>query len=579
MDTLVALGTTTAYVAGLVGLLQGTSPLMFRDAAMILTFITLGKYLEVRAKGRASNAVRRLLALAPAEANVLDGDDVKTVPATEVQVGQMLLVRPGDKIPLDADVISGNSAVDQAWLTGESIPVDKQPGDTLFAGTLNGNGSLTACVVRNARQTSLAQMIELVRKAQESKADVQRLADRVVGLFVPAVLAIAATSLIAWLALGDPRTALTCMVSVLVVACPCALGLATPTAILVAGGRGAELGILIKEAHALEQAGRIDTVILDKTGTVTLGEPEVTQLRPVADNDDMRLLAAAATAESHSGHPLSHAILLRAEQLGLSTAPAEHIETIPGEGIVAKLGDRDITVGSESLMERCQVDLTSLSKEEIDQIRAGGRTVVLVAEDSNLLGAIVVEDPIAPHSREAIEQLRNLKLQVVMLSGDKRQTVQSVAARVGIEQVHAEVLPDQKQDIVRQMQAGGHCVAMVGDGINDAPALAAADLGIAMGSGADIAIEAGDMVLVHKDLRDVGRAIKLSRLTRRKIYQNLGWAMVYNVTLLPLAAGLIVPLLGRGVLTYLPAFAAAAMAMSSVSVVTNSLLLRHKSLD
>jgi len=579
MDTLVALGTTTAYVAGFAGLLHGASMLTFRDAAMILTFITLGKFLEVRAKGRASDAIRRLLELAPAEANVLDGHTVTTVPAAEVRVGQTILIRPGDKVPLDAEVISGNSAVDESWLTGESIPADKGPGSTVYAGTINGNGSLTSRVVRAARQTSLAQMIELVRKAQESKADVQRLADRVVGLFVPVVMMIAATSFVAWLILGDVQTALTCMVSVLIVACPCALGLATPTAVLVAGGRGAELGILIKDAHALEQAGRVRTIVLDKTGTVTLGKPEVMQLLPMSAGGDRPLLAAAAMAESHSGHPLSGAILAKAKQLGLPVTSADRIEVVPGEGIVAWQGERAVVVGTETLLRRRQVDLTPLATEQIDQIRAAGRTVALVGEQTRLLGAVVIDDPIAPHSREAVDQLHGLGLRVIMLSGDRRLTVESVAARVGIEQVQAEVRPGQKQEVIRQLRSSGQGVAMVGDGINDAPALAAADLGIAMGGGADIAIEAGDMVLLHQDLRDVGRAIKLARLTRRKIYQNLGWALVYNVTLLPLAAGLIVPLFGHSVLEFLPALSAAAMAMSSVCVVANSLLLRHKTID
>ncbi len=578
MDTLIALGTGTAYVAGVVGAVTHAAMLTFHDAAMILTFITLGRLLEAKTKGRASQAIRQLLQLTPPVANVLDGDQIVEVAVAGVAVGQTIVVRPGDKVPLDARVVAGESDVDQAWLTGESVPVAKHVGDVIYAGTINGRSALQAVVLHASGETSLAQTIELVRKAQESKSDMQRLADRVVSWFVPGVLVAAALTLAVWLLLGEPRTALTCMVSVLIVACPCALGLATPTAILVGSGRGAEQGILIKNAQTLEQAGRIDTVVLDKTGTITLGQPHVVQLLPSHDSDPRQLLATAAAAEKLSGHPLAQAVMTAAAAQGVDADPAETLEVVPGEGIVCRHRGAEVVVGTEQLLSRWGVDLHALDRDALDRHRARGQTALLVATHQRLLGTILVADPLAPHSAEAIAGLRRVPLDVIMLSGDKQITAAAVARQVGIERVLAEVNPADKQHAVARLQRDGRTVAMVGDGINDAPALVTADLGIALGTGADVAIESADIVLVRQDLRQVLEAILLARATLRTIRQNLVWAFLYNLTLIPLAAGVVVPLAGPGTLHLLPSLSAAAMALSSVSVVANSLALRYRRL-
>jgi Cu+-exporting ATPase len=588
MDTLIALGTGTAYLAGLAGFLRSFiepashaghgvwgGVMYFGDAGMILTFITLGKYLESRAKGRASDAIRRLVGLTSREATVLRDGQTQSVPVAAIVAGDTILVRPGDKIPLDARVVSGVSSVDQSWLTGESIPVDKQPGDDIFAGTINGPAALTAEVTRPAGQTALAQVIELVRKAQESKTHIGRLADRVVAWFVPGVLAIALLTLLAWgLLVGNWTQALASVVAVLVVACPCALGLATPTAILVGSGRGAELGILIKDAQALERAGDVKTVVLDKTGTVTQGRPAVVAVIPNEGVSDDELLTAAASAESLSQHPLGQAIVAETEQRSLSFTPAHSLEIVAGQGVRAALDSRTILVGNERLVESAGLNCTS-QQESLRSLREHGQTPLLVAEGDRMLGIVAVADPIAPHSVEAVRQMQAAGLDVHLLTGDNQATAMAVAQAVGIDHVIAEVLPDQKQAAVERLQGLGQVVAMVGDGINDAPALAAADLGIAISSGSDIAIDAADIVLVGRDLRAVTQTIALSRATLRTIRQNLAWAFVYNVVLLPSAAGVLVPWGGF----QLPAVAAAgAMALSSVSVVTNSLLLRTRRL-
>ncbi len=582
MDSLIALGTGTAYAAGTYGFITALvahhatahGPVMYLgDAVMILAFISLGKHLETRAKGRASQAIRRLLDLTPAEAHVVrDGQPVR-VPVEAVVVGETIVIRPGEKVPLDARVLSGSSAVDQSWLTGESMPVDKEPGDEVLAGTINGQGALTAEVVRGADETALAQVIELVRHAQESKTEVGRLADRVVAYFVPTVLAIAAAAFVAWGPLaGSWEWALATAVAVLVVACPCALGLATPTAILVGSGRGAERGILIKEAHALETAGRLTMVVIDKTGTVTSGRFRVTELMAAEGVDPDTLLATAAAVERLSGHPLGKAVVAAAETQGLEIPPAEALEVLPGQGVRATIGERPVFVGNGRLLAAAGVALGSLA-ERVEAARDGGTTPLLVAEGERLLGAITVADTVAPGSREAIARLHAMGLETMLLTGDHRRTAEAVAAEVGIGTVTAEVLPNEKHEVVRRLQQRGQVVAMVGDGINDAPALAAADLGIAIGSGADVAIESAEVILVEQDLGGVADAIGLSRATLRTIWQNLGWAFAYNLLLLPLAAGLFIRPFG---IHLPPAAAAAAMAASSVSVVTNSLLLRRR---
>jgi Cu+-exporting ATPase len=572
MDTLIALGTGAAYAAGVAEIITGEHGMSLMDGGMILTFVTLGKYLEARAKGRASLALQKLLSLAPPVAQIKNGEVITQVPVEQVLPDEVILIRPGDAIPLDAVVISGQSDVNQAWLTGEPLPVEKRAGDVLHAGSINGQGSLEARVTAAAGMTWLARTIELVRAAQESKADVQRLTDRVVEWFVPAVLVIALVTLVAWsLSSADGwQTGLSCAIAVLIVACPCALGLATPAAVLVGSGRGAENGILIKDALALETAGRLTTVILDKTGTITLGQPKVVAIEPAAGMSREELLSLAAAAERLSTHPLARAVVQAADAAAAPRISAQETKVIPGEGLEAVTMSGSVFIGNFRLLNS---RLISVPKEKIESLtqQHPGAAPLLIARDNQYLGAIIVADEVAPGSAEAIAALHKLGLTTRLVSGDRKQVAEEIARRMGIEHVIAEVLPEDKQRIVRELQAQKEVVAMVGDGINDAPALAAADLGIAMGTGADVALESADMVLTRHDLMLLPQAIRLSRATLAIIRQNLWWALGYNVVLIPLAAGVFVPIFG---ISLSPALAAAAMAASSVSVVLNSLRLR-----
>jgi P-type Cu+ transporter len=579
MDTLIAVGTLAAYGAGVADFFTGIHSMNFMDGAMILTFITLGKYLEARAKGRASQAIRKLLELAPPVAHVERNSQLAQVPPADVRIGETIVVRPGDKVPLDAVVISGHGDVNEAWLTGEALPVAKKPGDAIYAGTIsdgtfNVGGSLRARVTRTAGDTWLAQTAQLVTRAQESKADVQRLADWVVARFVPAILVLAAVTFVAWSFTGPDgwRTGLSCAIAVLVVSCPCALGLATPVAVLVGSGRGAENGILIKDAQSLETAGRLTVVVLDKTGTITLGRPEVKLVRPDGIAAD-RLLAVAAGAERHSSHPLARAVLRHAEKRNIQPIRAASAATIPGAGIAAESSEGTILVGTRELLAQRGIAFATGSADAAE----AGEAVLQVALGTRRIGEIVLSDVVNESSREAVADLKRLGLSVTMLSGDRQETAEAIAGQVGIDRVIAEVKPADKQAVVERLRQEGQVVAMVGDGINDAPAMAAADLGMAIGPlGADIAIESADIVLSRHDLRLVGRAIRLSRATLANIKQNLGWALVYNLLLIPLAAGLAMPLWG---IRLPPALAAAAMALSSVSVVLNSLRLRWVRLE
>lgn len=581
MDTLVALGTSAAYLAGAISLVwpaaHGHGGMYFMDAAMILTFVTLGKYLEARAKGRAAEAIHGLMDLAPRQAVVLQHGQPVGIPVEQVKVNDILVVRPGERVPLDAKIRSGLGGLDESWLTGESLPVEKSPGDEIYAGTLNTTGAITARVLRLRPETRLAQVAALVRKAQESKAPVQRTADRVVSWFVPVVLVLALTTLVAWWAAGDAAQAVRCAVAVLVVACPCALGLATPTAVLVASGRAARMGVLIKDAGALEMAGRLTHVLLDKTGTVTEGRPQVTMVLPTPGHTTADVLAAAAAAESISQHPLSRCIVDRARREKVEFQAAETLHVEAGQGIRAQAAGRTILVGNERLLAAHGVDLAEAGAH-LAALREDGETPLLIAVDGHAIGAISVADVAAPHSEAAIADLQSLGLTLELLSGDHVQTVQALARRVGVAEFTAGVLPEQKLDVVRQRRQAQGVVAMVGDGINDAAAMAEADVGIAMASGADLAIEAADVVLTGHDLRGVVRTVRLARITLRTIKQNLGWAFAYNLLLLPLAAGTLVPLLGSH-WRLPPAAAAAAMAASSVSVVTNSLLLAWRRIE
>jgi Cu+-exporting ATPase len=578
MDTLIAMGSLAAYLYSiivLIGIVLGVSDAVgghvyFETAAVILTLITLGKLLEARAKGRTSEAIKKLMGLAPKTATLLrDGQEIE-VPVDDLMIGDMLLVRPGERIPVDGIVIEGRSSVDESMLTGESLPVNKETGSEVIGATVNKQGRLVIEAQKVGAQTALAQIVRLVEQAQGSKAPIQRIADTVSGVFVPVVLVLATLTFLGWLLIGQVGfvPAMVHTVAVLVIACPCALGLATPTAIMVGTGRGAEMGILFKNSEALENAKHIQVVALDKTGTITRGEPAVTDVIPLNGFDEAELLRLTASAERGSEHPLGQAVVKAAQERGLTFPQPQSFESESGRGLRAVVDGRTVLVGSPRFIREQGHNLES-TLAQIEGLQAQARTVVLTLVDGTLAGLIGIADTVKAGSREAIAALRDLGLEVVMVTGDNERTAQAIAREVGIERVLAEVLPDQKVEAVKQLQAEGKRTAMVGDGINDAPALAQADVGIAIGTGTDIAMEASDVTLVSGDLRGVARAITLSRATMRTIYQNLFWAFIYNIILIPVAmAGALVPML-----------AAAAMAFSSIFVVSNSLRLRGRKIE
>jgi Cu+-exporting ATPase len=583
MNTLVAMGTMAAYgysvfvtllpdVVMRAGLGMET---YFDSAAVIIGLILFGRWLEARAKGHAAGAVKALMRLQPATARVLREGGEREVPIDQVVVGELVRVRPGDRVPVDGVLIEGASAIDESMVTGESLPVEKTVGDRVIGATMNASGSFVMRAERVGRDTTLSQIVTLVEQAQGSKAPIQRLADRVTGWFVPAVIVIATLTFIGWMLLGpEPRLplALTSAIAVLIIACPCAMGLATPTAIMVGTGKGAENGILIRDGAALEHAHRVTAVVLDKTGTITRGQPAVTLVRPVSGTTEAELMRIVAAAERGSEHPLAEAIVRHADGLGLEALPVTAFEAVAGHGVRATVGGSQVLVGTEAHLEAAGVEVSGLSLLA-SEIAARGASPVLVARDGALLGLIGLSDTVKPESAEAVKRLRQAGVQVWMITGDRRATAQKIGAEVGIgpDRILADVLPAEKAAKVAELQASGMVVAMVGDGINDAPALAQADLGIAIGTGADVALEASDITLVGDDLRAVPTAVRLSRSTMRVIRQNLGWAFGYNVLLIPVAAGLLWPVAG---LLLSPALAAGAMALSSVSVVTNSLRLR-----
>jgi Cu+-exporting ATPase len=581
MNTLIAVGTSAAYLYSAfvtffpdVVRAAGLVPEVYYDTStLIIGLILMGRYFEARAKGQTSAAIKQLMGLAPPTARVLRGDNEIDVPLEQVQAGDVLRVRPGDKVPVDGVVVEGRSAVDESMLTGESLPVEKGPGDPIIGATLNKSGSFTFRATRVGKDTALAQIVRLVEEAQGSKAPIQRVADTISSYFVPAVLGLAALTFVLWFWLGpEPRFtyALVTMISVLIIACPCALGLATPTAIMVGTGKGAEYGVLIRGGEALEGAHKVTAIVLDKTGTLTRGRPTVTDIVATNGLGEGDLLRLVAGAERGSEHPLGEAIVSSATERGLTPASATHFQSVAGHGIAATVEGRDLLVGNARLMADQRIELNGLG-DRAAALATAGKTPMYVAVDGQPAGLIAVADTLKPESKEAVRELQALGLEVWMLTGDNAATARAIAAEVGITNVMAEVLPDQKAAKVKELQAAGKVVAMVGDGVNDAPALVQADLGIAIGTGADVAMEASDITLVGGDVRGVVRAIALSRRTILTIRQNLFWAFFYNIILIPVAAGVLYPLFG---LLLNPIMAGAAMAMSSVSVVTNSLRLR-----
>ncbi len=582
MDVLVAMGSSAAYFYSLaVLLLPGVGGhVYFETSAMIITLIKLGKMLEARAKGRTSEAMKKLMGLRPKTARVVRDGVERDIPVESVALGDVVVVRPGERMPVDGVVIEGHSAVDESLLTGESLPVDKKPGQEVIGGTINREGLLKFEATRVGAQTALAQIIRMVEEAQGSKAPIQRLADRVSAVFVPAVILAAAVTFLAWLLIGGVgfTESMIFMVAVLVIACPCALGLATPTAIMVGTGKGAEQGILFKNSEALERAHELTAIVLDKTGTITQGRPSVTDV--MVDNSgagegltSSDLLRLAAGAERGSEHPLGEAIVEAARLEGLILDEPEAFEAVPGQGIRATVAGRQVLVGTKRLLEERSVALDGLAAP-LAGLEGEAKTAMLVAVDGRAAGIVAVADTVKEGSAAAIRRLQEMGLEVVMITGDNVRTAEAIASQVGIGQVVAEVLPGEKAERVKALQATRK-VGMVGDGINDAPALAQADVGIAIGTGADVAMATADVTLMSGELQGVSRAIRLSRMTMRTIKQNLFWAFFYNIILIPLAAGAFYPWLG---IRLHPVIAAGAMAFSSIFVVSNSLRLRRKTL-
>jgi len=579
MDTLIAIGTTAAWVYSFIVTVYPSafpsSGVYFDTAALIIALVLLGNTLEYMSKGKASEAVRKLLDLQSRTARIVrDGKEID-VPVEEVQVGDEFLVRPGERVPVDGVVLEGHTSIDQSMITGESIPVEKKTGDQVIGSTINKTGFVRARAEKVGADAVLSKIVQLVEEAQMARAPIQRLADRISGYFVPAVLIIASVSALVWYFVGHIglNFALLAFVSVVIIACPCALGIATPAAVMVGTAKGAQYGILIKGGEHLEATQKVDTVVFDKTGTLTKGEPAVTDLISFGDFAREDVLQYAAIAEKRSEHSLGEAIQLEAQRLQLQVPNPESFEAIPGMGVRCRYRGRDIKLGNAALMSNSTMIGPNEVERQITTIENEGKTAIILSVENKIVGLIGVADTLKEHSAEAIKQLEKMGIQVVMLTGDNERTARTIAEKLGIERVLSEVLPDQKERAVREIQHEGRHVAMVGDGVNDAPALAAADVGIAIGSGTDIAVETGGIVLIRDDPRDVVTAIQLSKRTLQKIKQNLFWAFAYNTILIPVAAGALVPFLGAGVYDYLPFLAAGAMAFSSVTVVGNSLLL------
>ncbi len=577
MNVLIALGTSAAYLYSATTAIfvpnVNVHDVYFETSATLITFVLLGKLLEARAKGRTSEAIKKLLKLQAKTARIVrDGKEIE-VTVEEVMVGDIVVVRPGERIPVDGVVVDGHSDVDEKVITGESMPVSKDKGSEVIGATFNINGVLKFEATKVGKDTTLAQIIRIVEEAQGSKAPIQRFADWVSSWFVPAVVGIALFTFSVWY-FGAGATfifALIAMTGVLVIACPCALGLATPTAIMVGTGKGAENGILIKSGEALETAHKLQTIVFDKTGTLTKGEPAVTDVIATKTYDEEKLLTIAAIAEKGSEHPIGEAIVKGVQNRNIRVPDAESFEALSGLGVKAKHKGKNILVGNRLLMQKNDVGVDAL-KSEIERLQGEGKTVVIVAVNKKLAGLVAVADTLKQYSREAVEELNKMGVEVIMLTGDNERTANAIAKQLGVKRVLAEVLPADKAEVIKKLQKEGKVVGMVGDGINDAPALAQADIGIAIGSGTDVAIETGNIVLIKEDLRDVVTAIDLSKTTIKKIKQNMFWALFYNTLGIPIAAGILYPFFG---FLLRPEIAAAAMAMSSVSVVTNSLLLKR----
>ena len=578
MDSLIAVGTSAAFFYSLYSVSQVflghhafVHQLYFESVAVIIALVLLGKYLESSAKGRTSQAIQSLLELVPSQATVIRYGEAVTIDTEDIRVGDIIRIKPGERMPVDGLVIEGQTFVDESMMTGESVPIEKKVGDTITSATINQNGSIDYQATRVGSDTTLAQIVRLVEEAQGSKAPIAALADKISLYFVPIVLGLATLSALGWYFLAGESLgfSLSIFVAVLVIACPCALGLATPTAIMVGTGKGAENGILIKSGQALEAAYQLDTIVLDKTGTITVGKPSLTDLVPLGAFNRSDLLQLIASAEQHSEHPLAQAILEAAQQEELDLLPVSYFEAIVGRGLSAQVEGKHLLVGNESLMKEKHID-SSAFQEQLLELSKEGKTAMFVAIDGQLTGILAVADEMKSSSLKAVQELQSMGLEVIMLTGDREETATAIAQKAGIQKVIAGVLPDGKATAIKDLQEAGKKLAMVGDGINDAPALVQADVGIAIGSGADVAIESADVVLMHSDLQDVVKAIKLSQATIRNIKENLFWAFAYNTLGIPIAMGLL-HLFGGPLLN--PMLAGLAMSLSSVSVVVNALRL------
>lgn len=582
MDVLIAMGTTAAWLySSFITFIPGIFPfneVYFDTSAIIIVLILIGRLLEQKTKAKASQAVRKLLDIQPRMAHVYkDGQEVE-IPVEQVQLGDIVIVRPGEKIPVDGIVTEGHSSVDQSAITGESIPVSKDVGDEVIGATINKSGMMKIKATKVGQDTLLSQIIKLVEEAKSSRVPLQRLADKISSYFVPAVTTIAIVSALAWFFVGGIGLtfSLLAFVSVIIIACPCALGIATPAALMVGGGKAAENGILIKGGENLEIARKVNTMVFDKTGTLTKGEPSVTDVIPLGEINSDEVLRLAAMAEKGSEHPLGEAVVRGAREKGLAVGEPQSFESITGHGIKAGYGDHTILLGNRKLMKDNGMEIDA-ADDKMKDLEKDGKTATLIALDNKLIGIVAMADTIKENAVDAIKGLKQHGIEIIMLTGDNEKTANAIARKLGIDNVLAEVLPNQKEEMIKKLKSEGKIVAMVGDGVNDAPALAAADLGIAIGSGTDVAKETGGIVLIKEDLRDVVIAIEISKKTVSKIKQNLFWAFAYNMGLIPIAAGALVPVLGANMYSYLPFLAAGAMAISSATVVGNSLLLgRYK---